>query len=395
MPPAKKNPNKGGGANKKLNAEQEALARANAIDDNYDEENKKTMRYECRTLKRLIEKEEVATGQYNDERLRINYFWLVAKKELEDKQAELRNKNREHQDLQEKNSITIKIWRQRLKHLMFQNLDQQTMVKKQAQIKLKNSEDEHRINERELKQDLRALKVMEKEQDVRQTEYSNALTKHYNALSTQKRKEHERIASEIQEKYKAKMTRLREDMETRRKAEIAKIEAKKNRTIEELKQKHEQKYQEIRDYYNDITRLNMDMISTLRTDFKTEKARENQANREKMIQHANNDMIVKPLEHVKKEIAKLLDLQIKNNKVRDDLADEQKKIVKTQQEYQEVEWQYEVRLQQYQYIEQEKKQLFEKFHNIVYDVHRKTGLRNLILEKKLETIQEGLETKDA
>ena len=205
---------------------------------------------------------------------------------------------------------------------MFQNLDQQTMVKKQAQIKLKNSEDEHRINERELKQDLRALKVMEKEQDVRQTEYSNALTKHYNSLSTQKRKEHERIASEIQEKYKAKMTRLREDMETRRKAEILKIEAKKNRTIEELKQKHEQKYQEIRDYYNDITRLNMDMISTLRTDFKTEKARENQANREKMIQHANNDMIVKPLEHVKKEIAKLLDKQIKNNKVRDDLADE-------------------------------------------------------------------------
>lgn len=93
MPP-KKNPPAGGA--KKVNAEQEALARANAIDDNYDDENKKTMRYECRTLKRLIEKEEVATGQYNDERLRINYFWLVAKKELEDKQAELRNKNREH-----------------------------------------------------------------------------------------------------------------------------------------------------------------------------------------------------------------------------------------------------------------------------------------------------------
>ena len=158
MPP-KAAKGKAGGAKKTLNAEQEALARANAVDDNYDEENKKTMRYECRTLRRLIEKEEVATGQYNDERLRINYFWLVAKKELEDKQAELRNKNREHQDLQEKNSITIKIWRQRLKHLMFQNLDQQTMVKKQAQIKLKNSEDEHRTNERELKQDLRALKV--------------------------------------------------------------------------------------------------------------------------------------------------------------------------------------------------------------------------------------------
>ena len=95
--------------------------------------------------------EEDLTGLYNDERLRVNYFWLVGKKELEDKQAELRNKNREYQDLEEKNSITIKIWRQRLKHLMFQNVDQQTQLKKDAQIKLKNSEDEHRINERELK----------------------------------------------------------------------------------------------------------------------------------------------------------------------------------------------------------------------------------------------------
>ena len=147
MPP-KKNPP---GAGKKLNAEQEALARANAVDDNYDEENKKAMRMECRALKRGIDKEEVATGQYNDERLRINYFWLVAKKELEDKQAELRNKEREHQDLTEKNSITLKIWRQRLKHLMFQNLDQKTNLKKTEQIKLKNAEDEHRITERELK----------------------------------------------------------------------------------------------------------------------------------------------------------------------------------------------------------------------------------------------------
>lgn len=47
---------------------------------------------------------------------------------------------------------------------MFQNTDQQTQLKKDAQITLKNQEDEHRINERELKQDLRSLKVAKKEQ---------------------------------------------------------------------------------------------------------------------------------------------------------------------------------------------------------------------------------------
>lgn len=31
----------------------------------------------------------------------------------------------------------------------------------------------------------------------------------------------------------------------------------------------------------------------------------------------------------------------------------------------------------------------------MYEIHQKTGIRNLVLERKLETIQEGLETKDA
>ena len=61
----------------------------------------------------------------------------------------------------------------------------------------------------------------------------------------------------------------------------------------------------------------------------------------------------------------------------------------------EIEWQYEVRLQQYQYLHKEKMRLFEEFHKLVYEIHQKTGLRNLILEKKHKTIQEALEVKDA
>ena len=61
----------------------------------------------------------------------------------------------------------------------------------------------------------------------------------------------------------------------------------------------------------------------------------------------------------------------------------------------ELEWQYEVRLQQFQYLEQEKGALFDEFHRVTHEIHQKTGLRNLILEKKHETIQESLETKDA
>lgn len=150
---------------KGLSAEDEAKRKAEAIDDIDSDEYKKVLRLECRALEKSIKQEEKFTGQYNDERLRINYFWLISKKELEDKQAELRNKERELQDLTEKHQIEIKIYKQRTKHLVFQNLDQLTELKKEAQITLKNVEDENRINERELKQDLRSIKVSIKEQE--------------------------------------------------------------------------------------------------------------------------------------------------------------------------------------------------------------------------------------
>lgn len=115
---------KAGGAKKgkkKLSAEDEAKQRADGVNDIDDEEYKKTLRKECRELDSLIRKEDIMAGLYQDERQRVNYFWIVAKKELEDKQAELRNKERELQDLTEKHQIEIKVYKQRVKHLLFQN----------------------------------------------------------------------------------------------------------------------------------------------------------------------------------------------------------------------------------------------------------------------------------
>lgn len=201
---------------------------------------------------------------------------------MEDKQAELRNKERELQDLNEKHEIEMKIYKQRVKHLLFQNLDQLTDLKKEAQITLKNVEDEHRINERELKQDVRALKVSKKEQEVRHQEYLNALTKEKNKQATQVRAEYERIANEISLKYKHKMLLLREEMERKRKQMIQQIENKKNQAIKELTQKHAKKYADIKNYYQEITNTNLDIIKQLKDELTDAKKEDTTKQKQKM-----------------------------------------------------------------------------------------------------------------
>jgi len=60
------------------------------------------------------------------------------------------------------------------------------------------------------------------------------------------------------------MKLLRETCEAKRKEAIEQIEKKKNKAIEDLVQQHETKYKEIKDYYAEITGINMDLIQSLK-----------------------------------------------------------------------------------------------------------------------------------
>jgi len=52
---------------------------------------------QCARLKALQEREQAMFNEFQLQRDKLNHFWIIAKKQLEDKKAELRNKEREIQ----------------------------------------------------------------------------------------------------------------------------------------------------------------------------------------------------------------------------------------------------------------------------------------------------------
>jgi hypothetical protein len=75
------------------------------------------------------------------------------------------------------------------------------------------------------------------------------------------------------------MTNLRTEKENKRRAEIKKIEEKKNAAIKELTDKHEKKYNEIKNYYTEITNTNIDIIKQLKDDLNRDKKEEAKKNK--------------------------------------------------------------------------------------------------------------------
>ena len=351
-------------------------------------------RLEIAALKKKIEEEEKLMNYYNLDKEKVNNLWIIAKKDLEETDASLKNKERESKDLEENHIMTKNLYKQKIKHLLFQNEDSHGEMRVVQEKKLQQKEDQNRVITQDLDSDNRDLKKKLKEQELSQNNYMFALQFDANQNLTQQRQEHERAMRELTLKYELKKKKVYSEMEEDRGQLVKRLEDEKEKRIKAIKAQHNNNYNDIKNYYNDITTSNLSLIKQFKEDIqKAQDQEERERQRlEKMIEL--NQRLKKPLNEARIEIEKLKkDLEewwlIKEEKTR--LRDQ---ISRYEEEYRRMEYEHEVSLQQFAYLEKEKDALFDKYEDVMYDIHQKSGLRNLILEKKKALIQERLEAKD-
>lgn len=221
-----------------------------------DEERLRLVR-KAKELASGVEKEECRFNEFQQQREKLNYFWIVEKKNLEDKKASLRDKKRLEQDLEEKQNVELKVYKERVKHLLHEHQNEYSEQKRNKKAALKIVQDGSRVQERQGKSDGRALRVELKECEISHFDYLKGLKEEQDKRITECRKVFERKARELSLKFERKSRTLREQLENKRKAEMPRIEYQKDNHIDELMKRHERAFGEIKNYYNDITHNNL------------------------------------------------------------------------------------------------------------------------------------------
>jgi hypothetical protein len=350
---------------------------------------------EAKRLKALKEREEMEFNEFQQQKEKLNYFWIVEKKQLEDKKAELRNKEREMQDLEEKHHVEVKVYKQRVKHLLFEHQDEVTEKKTEGQVSLKMDQDGHRESQLELRKDIRALQVARKELERRHESFMNSLKHAHDEDITNLRLEFEREAKELSGKYEDRIRSLRGELEDKRKASITRIEERKAAHIASLMSAHQKAFGDIKNYYNDITHSNLDLIKSLKEEVAEMKKKE-AADEKLMFEIAQeNKRMSEPL---KRALADVKQLRTEREAYRRDLEALQavkRELLVAEEELRVQQWEREVLQQRFDRLSGEKRQLHTKFQDAVYNVQQKAGFRNLLLEKKLAAAGESLEKKEA
>eukprot|EP00668_Euglena_longa_P014173 GGOE01018149.1.p1 GENE.GGOE01018149.1~~GGOE01018149.1.p1 ORF type:complete len:459 (+),score=236.31 GGOE01018149.1:82-1458(+) len=328
------------------------------------------------------------------ERDKLNKFWDIAKRELDAAKVEYRLKEREIEEAEEKHQVELTVYKQKVRHLLYEHKVEVQQLKEAAEKALAESTDEHKEKVGDMKKDkgglnqeLRTL-LNEHEEDV------NTRRQAHQRLLSMRRAEAEKNMREMSEKHEKKIRILRAELELRRKAEIHDIEERKNEHIKELMAKHEQAFAEMKEYYNDITGKNLELIKSLKEEVTNMKKNE-QYNEKLMFEIAQeNKRLNEPLQKANKEVETLRHelanyekdkMSLKNTRARLKVLENQHKQL--QESHQELE-------ETYARVEAERDELQGTYEEGLLDVRQKVGYRSTLLEKRIHELQTDLDMKD-
>lgn len=353
------------------------------------------LRTTCYELECDVEKETRAYNEFQEQREKLGYFWIVEKKNREDKKAELRNKERELQDLDEQHQVTIKVYKQRVKHLLHEHQNQTAKLKAEGEQSVKIKEDGHRISERELKQDKRSYHLELKEKELSHNNLLKSLKGLQDREITSLRNEFERKTKEMHSKYERRMNIVRNDLDTNRKTDLQKIEDRKNIQISDLMKTHEKAFADIKNYYNDITHNNLDLIKSLKEE--VGKLKKDELRQEKVMFEIaqENKRMSEPLEKARADVERLTKELSSYEKDKERLKNTKLQLLIVEEQLKGLMWEHEVLTQREKRVEMERDKLYKKFHGAVFDVQQKSGFKNMLLKKKLSALESGLEKTEA
>ncbi|XP_076809971.1 dynein regulatory complex subunit 4-like [Clavelina lepadiformis] len=390
-------PKKGKGKKGKKGKKKSAKPKTPTVVDGMstEEMSKEQLEEHIGRLREELDREREERNYFQLERDKVNTFWEITKRQFDEKKAELRNKDREMEDAEERHQIEIKVYKQKVKHLLYEHQNNISELKTESSIALKRAQEEHRLQEAELRKDKRALKVSYKEQELSHEDSDKELRMKQDQHVTEMRESFERQAREIEAKYEKKMKVLRDELELRRKTEIHEIEERKNGQINALMKNHEKAFSDIKNYYNDITLNNLALINSLKEQIEEMKKKEERMEKEMGEIQLQNRRLTEPLQKANQEVEELRKQLTNYQKDKASLASAKARLRVMNKEMKSLQWEHEVLEQRFERTENERDELYRKFVKAIHEVQQKSNFKNLLLEKKLSALADSLEKKEA
>eukprot|EP00796_Vickermania_ingenoplastis_P005078 gene5078-3664_t len=253
-----------------------------------------------------LRKEQELRSYFQIERDKVNGFWDISKKELSFLKNKLSNAESELEEMELAHQVEMKVYKQKVRHLLYDHRVTVASLKDESEKNLRLLESDHQRTTAEIQSNSqKKVKSIEATKGAHEASIMDQRDSHNYMITVTKKQNHEKEVARLKAYYEAKLNSLREDLELRRRAEVNDTEERHNEHINHLIRQHEQKFEEMKSYYNSITKNNLEIIKSLKDEIATMK--KNDEHNESLMYdiEKENHNLVAPLEQAQKDVAEL------------------------------------------------------------------------------------------
>ncbi|CAL4110967.1 unnamed protein product, partial [Meganyctiphanes norvegica] len=302
-------------------------------------------------LRNELEREREERNYIQTELERVQRLWEVSAENLDLVRKELRYKDVEIAEAEEKHQQEISVYQQKMKHLMFTQENSLTKLQVNSEEALLNVHKDAVAEEAKVKQEKEDLQVQLR------TMESNYLTIIANMkLSNSKsldelRKEFESEAAEMEAKSVKRVKALQTQLELKRKTELVTQEEKKNNFLSTIISNHEKSFDEMKNYYTDITATNLKLISELKAELGEQKEREHKLEQEMSAALSGRSRLENEVTTLRKKLADTERSVQRSKRDKESFLTSQAQVKVLKSEKESLQWELEVLRQKMEKID--------------------------------------------
>lgn len=337
----------------------------------------------CQELKTQKQQEEETINVLQKTHVKIEVLLEQERARLHNLKTQLRERLNAKDDLHDHHNNMLREYRERFRYLLQENQGAITTQRIETDRNFKKSVQDQSSVEHDQTEEIRAVMRMQKEQSVKHMEFVFTL-----------RREQEQLITETRERFMKRIDYLRDifqqnltELTQRREGEIAEklqhLESVKGAQIENTIHSHDTAFSNIKNYFNDITHANLDLIKTLKGEV-VETSREEKEKEQCLLDVVSvYRQFAGPLAKYLEEIETLkikAEYHTKNEK---ELTKVRKKIHKLQKVSEEIMWQVELLKEKIAKKQAENELLDKKVQAQLQEIQQKESLKNLIMKEKL------------
>jgi hypothetical protein len=364
-------------------------------EDKYMDMNGITLEKNIHNLKERLTDGKMKRNLIQIEKDMIHDFYSNTGNEIKEIEEQIRNYETKMEHMEKQHKVEIKVYTQKVKHLEYDHVQKQTEVKMNAGKSMEDEKTYNNTTEKDMKKDKQEKKIQYGDNDNANLSEVETVEESLKA----KLKETDQVLNasknELINSYESKLGNLNKELELRLKVEIHEIEERKNQHYNDLMKNHEKAFRDMKDYYNDITRENLELI-------RVHKENLAEVNNSIVLNQAQIDALrgknlelQAPLMKIKNERYTLIKQLATYEKDMMSLRNAKAQFLVLKKKVHDFTAKKKELDEKMEKIKKEKNDMYSKFEVAVDQLKTKAEYKNNLLDEKLSQLEEDQQRKEA